>query len=446
MIALAIVLLVVVASGPGSEPAAATPLGKALLPPEFEPLPEAVLRAPVRGPEAVTFDEAVERAIRYGTNPLVSFQEIARAEGLLGQARSTALPLVSLGGSYTLLDHARTFAGSLIQGQNTLGATATLAVPILTPQAWVGWAHGAQGVDVAVASDASVRRAAAITAAHAYLTVVATHRAIEVSETAVATARGHYSYALSRREGGVGNELDVRRAEQEMSASEVQLQAAYAALARSREALGIICGAERPLDTKDVPAAPLYPDLAQAERGIETRQDVRAAKEQVRAANAVWKDSWADWVPILTGSFQGFLQNPVTVTTPAEGWIAQLVLTVPLFEGGLRPALAGQREAAARESEVELQAALLQAHSDVRLSFETLRYAVAGYQAARRGAASAMAALDLANQSYRAGATSNLDVIDAEQRARDAATTAVVAEDAVRQAKVDLLAAAGRFP
>jgi outer membrane protein TolC len=40
----------------------------------------------------------------------------------------------------------------------------------------------------------------------------------------------------------------------------------------------------------------------------------------------------------------------------------------------------------------------------------------------------------------------NLEVIDAERRARDAALAAVIAEDAVRQNRLDLLAAAGRFP
>ncbi|HTP49095.1 MAG TPA: TolC family protein [Anaeromyxobacteraceae bacterium] len=433
----------VAARAQAEAPAAA----RALLPPELSPLPDAILKARVAGPEAVTFEEAVERAVRYGTSSLVSLQEIVRAQGLLGQARSAALPLVTLSGSYTLIDHQRAIVGGiLIQGQQTLYGSATLSVPLVAPQAWVGWAQGAEGIDVAVASDASVRRTAAITAAHAYLTVVAAHRTVEVSDTAVATSRAHYDYSLARRRGGVGNELDVKRAEQEMAASDVQLQAAYTALARSREALGIICGSQLPLDSTSLPTAPSYPDLEQAEGGIEGREDVRAAKEQAKAARAVWKESWADWMPILTGSLQGFLQNPATTATPSEGWIAQLILTLPLFEGGLRPALSQQREALARESEAQLRGALLQAGSDVRVSFEALRYAFAGYEAARRGAVSAVAALDLANQAYRAGATSNLEVIDAEQRARDAALTAVIAEDAVRQARVDLLAAAGRFP
>ncbi len=49
-------------------------------------------------------------------------------------------------------------------------------------------------------------------------------------------------------------------------------------------------------------------------------------------------------------------------------------------------------------------------------------------------------------QAFQAGATTSLDVTDAERTARDADTAAVVAEDAVRQSRLDLLAAVGRFP
>ena len=43
-------------------------------------------------------------------------------------------------------------------------------------------------------------------------------------------------------------------------------------------------------------------------------------------------------------------------------------------------------------------------------------------------------------------ASTNLEVIDAERRARDAVVTAALSEDAARQARLDLLAASGSFP
>jgi outer membrane protein TolC len=65
---------------------------------------------------------------------------------------------------------------------------------------------------------------------------------------------------------------------------------------------------------------------------------------------------------------------------------------------------------------------------------------------AREAAKLAAEALELSQLAYRAGATSNIEVVDAERRARDAETDAAVAEDSARQARLDLLASAGRFP
>jgi outer membrane protein TolC len=47
---------------------------------------------------------------------------------------------------------------------------------------------------------------------------------------------------------------------------------------------------------------------------------------------------------------------------------------------------------------------------------------------------------------YREGATNDLEVVDAERRARDADAAALIAEDTARQARIDLLSASGRFP
>ena len=441
-------VLVLVLATSAATPRAQTPLSAAPspLPPALAAPPDVVLQARVSVAESITFDEAVKRALAYNTSTLIAAQEIVRAEGLMGQARAAALPFVGLGGTWTVLDHDRILGGRLVQAGQSLQATATLAVPLVAVPRWYAWAHGSEGVDVAALTDAEVRRSVAITAARAYLTVVAAHRAVDVSASAVKVGVDHQDYALARRKGGVGNELDVKRSEQERWAAEVQLQLANVLLARGREALGVICGASGPLDSTGVPQVKFYPDLDQAEGGLAGRQDVKAATGRAHLAGAIWNDSWSDWLPVLAGTFQGYAQTNAVAPTPPSGWVGQLVLSFPLFEGGLRPAQSKERGALAAEAEEALQGLLRQARSEVRVSFEAMRFAYAGYDAARRGAESATATLELANLAYRAGATSNLDVIDAERRARDAATTAVIAEDSVRQANLDLLSAAGRFP
>jgi len=121
-------------------------------------------------------------------------------------------------------------------------------------------------------------------------------------------------------------------------------------------------------------------------------------------------------------------------------------LTLPLYDGGLRYGQEHEREALAGEARLSVEATLRQAKSDVRTAFEEIREADVALDQARQSSAFAKHALDLANLAYRAGATTNLEVIDAERQARDAETQEAIAEDAAREARLDLLAASGRFP
>jgi outer membrane protein TolC len=82
----------------------------------------------------------------------------------------------------------------------------------------------------------------------------------------------------------------------------------------------------------------------------------------------------------------------------------------------------------------------------VRTADEEVRRSAASLDSARQAARLAAQALELTNIGYRAGASTNIEVIDAERRARDADTAVAQAEDAWRQSLLDLLLATGRFP
>jgi outer membrane protein TolC len=105
-----------------------------------------------------------------------------------------------------------------------------------------------------------------------------------------------------------------------------------------------------------------------------------------------------------------------------------------------------ERSALDAEARIQLDGTLQEARSDVRLAYANLQHSLAALDQTRRGADRARAALAMVEDAFRAGATTSLDVIDAERTARDADSATVIAEDAVRQSRLDLLAAIGRFP
>jgi outer membrane protein TolC len=178
----------------------------------------------------------------------------------------------------------------------------------------------------------------------------------------------------------------------------------------------------------------------------EHRSDVQAAGARLHATQHVVDDNWTDYSPYLSGTFMPFYQDPAIVTYPTTGWQAQLILTIPFYDGGLRYGQQKERGVARDEAQTQLDATLRQARSDVRTAFEEVKRADASLAAARDAARLAQSGLDLANIAYRAGQSTNIEVIDAERTARDAETAVAVAEDGAREARVDLLAATGRFP
>ena len=164
-------------------------------------------------------------------------------------------------------------------------------------------------------------------------------------------------------------------------------------------------------------------------------------------ARRVLRDSYADYLPLLQGVVQPFYQHPAPITAPSEtGWQASLVLSIPLFDGGARYGLRRERSALFEESKAQLEGLLRQARSDVRTAFESVRRADESVRSAREAARLSHEALDMTMHAYHEGATNDLEVVDAQRRARDADTAGLVAEDTARQARVDLLSATGRFP
>ena len=82
----------------------------------------------------------------------------------------------------------------------------------------------------------------------------------------------------------------------------------------------------------------------------------------------------------------------------------------------------------------------------MRLAEETVRSTERALMSVRLSAQQAAEVLTITNTAFEAGATTNLEVIDAQRSARDAETSVAIAEDAVRRARLDLLTALGRFP
>jgi len=421
--------------------------GIALAMPTRAQTPPPLVEGQAPAPPPITLAQAIQRALLQNPNVVVALQEIKRSEALVREARAASLPTLTGTGIYTRLDSDRRFGDRVILAKDQISASVTLAVPLIVPQRWASWSHASSNVTTSRAAGEDIKRLTAVATARAYLAVIAQKHVVDVNEHALKTARVHFDYAHTRFLGGIGNRVDDVRAEQQVATSQAQLETAYAALARAREALGVVLANDGPLDAAEEIPLPAAPSLAAAlEESKNKRPDVLANKARLETAEQVRNDSYTDYLPFLVGNIQPFYQNPESLTQPQTGWQAQLVLTVPFYDGGLRYGLARERESLSEEARTQYESIITQARSDVRVAFESVKRAESALVAAENAARLAHSALELATIAYRAGATTNLEVIDAERAAHAADTAAAVAEDQAGQARIDLLAASGRFP
>jgi outer membrane protein TolC len=413
-------------------------------PPPAAPAPSSA--SPSRSAPKIGFEDAIQRALARNPNNELAAEEMRRADALVQQSRAAWLPIVNANATYTRLDSDRVLGDRVIQPANVLNANINVTVPLVSPRGWVATARAKDNRELARLTLVDTRRQIAIAAGRAYLTVIAQHRVLESSLHARDTARVHEEFAKARLTGGVGNRLDAVRAAQERASSETRVQNQTIALVRAQEALGMLLGENGPIDAQDaVLSAP--PNLAAALGEAEShRSDVVAQRERVEVTRKSVRDSYAEYLPVLSGVVQPFYQTPASLTIPTTGWQAQLLLTLPLFDGGNRYGLKHERDSLHEQAKMRLDAALRQARSEVRVAFEAVQRSDDALVQAREAAVLARESLDLSQLAYRAGATSNIEVVDAERRAREAATESAVAEDVARQARLDLLAAAGRFP
>jgi outer membrane protein TolC len=285
----------------------------------------------------VTFDVAVKRALDRNPTAKIADAEIQRARALMQEVRASSLPTLNAIGTYTKLDHERLSNGVVALPGSSLNANVTLTAPLIYPRGWVQWSQAGDQIDVARANAADVRRTLAVTTARAYITVLTQKRLRETAITARDNAKAHFEFTRAQLVGGIGNRLDEVRAAQELTTDEVNLQNQEVALVRAREALGVLVAGDGAVDCDEQPTQAAMPTLAEATNGSQTdRADVVALKRASKAADRTVDNAWADYMPYLDLIAFPFYQNPAYTTVPRTGWEAQLVLTVPLYDGGYR--------------------------------------------------------------------------------------------------------------
>lgn len=395
--------------------------------------------------ETVTFDEAIARAIEKNPTVAIAAANILRSEALVQQARSAVLPRVSANVTNTTLDSGRSFGEQTVQPQNQSVFGLNASVPVIAAAQWAARTQAMDQVEIARLSVTDTRRQIAVATASAYLAIIAQKRLVDVNLTAIETARGQLEYNTRRREGGVGSRLNELRSAQVLAATQAQLEALRLNVRRAQEALGVLLAANGSVDVSGEPAFEIPLDVAEAE-WLPSRPDIRVFTAQRQATERIVNDSRLDWWPAASVTFGPQLISPAGIFQPSRTWSLSVQLSQPLFEGGQRRSARRQREALFASSTLVVTRAEIAARSEVRIARAAVEARERALGSARQAAGTAAEVLKITIIAFEAGATTNIEVIDAQRSARDQESVVAQAEDAARQARLELLVALGRFP
>lgn len=254
---------------------------------------------------------------------------------------------------------------------------------------------------------------------------------------------------LVKFRGSIASELDVARAEYQLSSSQARQFGVQARRQVVEHALAAMVNAApmhfsvAPVD--DSPLVQVEVPMTVPSTLLQRRPDVAAMEREMARANKGIGVARATFFPSLPLGASGGIAGHFASIFRVKNffWSAGAFLKVPGFTGGAGRARLQQSWSAYREAEDRYRATLLRAFREVEDGLS--RTHLLASEVARQGAAvgAATKQQDLSMELYRGGLASTLDLINAQVNALDARVTAAELKAELRRATVGLVRAMG---
>lgn len=417
-------------------------------------------------PVRLSLGEAARLAAHQSNTVQTAEQRVAEAVARVRQSRAALLPELSA----NALQSGRTFNsvtfgitlptapgqpplfnpnGEVLGPVNTLDLRGHVQANIFDYSVLARMRTAETAVSAARADISSASEQAAGQAAAAYIRVLRGNAQLDARIADSTLARELLTIAQSQLEAGVGVALDVTRAQSQLAGVRAQLISARNERERAqldlRRALNLTLDA--PLELTDslssiVPDGLALEEGAATARALRDRPDLRAAEEQLRAAQQTVSAIRSERLPSLSVfGDDGVIGKNASRLLPTYTYGIQLSL--PVFDGFRREGRIQEQEATARELDVRHRDLEQQAALDVRGALLDLTAARDQVSATRERLRLAEQEVAQARERFRAGVAGNADVVTASLTLNAARSQYVDALTALQQARVSVARAEG---
>ena len=272
-------------------------------------------------------------------------------------------------------------------------------------------------------------------------------------ERSVAAYARFLQLTRNRQDAGVAAPLDVAQAETQLASAEAQAIDLQNQRAQIEHALAVLVG--QPPGSLGIAAASALPDIPPTPSLLPTtllerRPDIVAAERRVAAANAQIGVATAAWFPVLdlNGSL-AYRHSELAqlFDLPNRVWSLGPTLAMTLLDGGGRQAAMALAEAGYDQAVASYRQTALTAFQEVEDNLAAAHWLKLESEAQARALAAARRARAIADNQYRAGIVSALNVVTAQASELAAEVSSIGIASRRLQAAVQLIKnAAGQLP
>jgi outer membrane protein TolC len=371
----------------------------------------------------------------------VAVDELERAEAATRVAWGGVLPTATGVATIGYASTSNSLFATLPAG-NSLSGELVVVAPLIHLRNAHAIGTARVGQDIARLSLVDVRRRFALSLSRALLSIAAARRIAEVNRIGLRAALVRLELTRARVGIGVVDARDLLRAQQDVASARAAIPSADEALRQAREGLALLFGQTGELDVAGDPAS-LQGELASFCGGANSgapRADVAVAKRQIVLAERNVDDIALLFAPTLSAQLNvGTIGAPIAGPY-ASGWSVLGVLTIPLYDGGVRYGEKRDRVALVDESRARAVQVEVSVATETAQARRAIDVAMAAEHAAREARDLAQKIDDAQRGAYAVGAsgTTNFDVIEAGRVLRQAEGLLVVRELELARARVSL--------
>jgi outer membrane protein len=397
----------------------------------------------------ITLGEAIRRSTQLDPDYVSALGKMDDAEwGRRAAVLAFVLPSVQVG-----LDETK-YNQAFFNPANPANPTSTLVVGRASAQYELSFRKFSElsrtqaEIGSANAGEVEQRYRTALETESSYYDVLVNQELARVSRERVNRAQEGLTVARARVSSGAAVPTDSLQLVLELIRSQVEVLRQENALRRSQFELGRRVGADGPVDgvpADTMPAADLPITLPEALRfALDQGPQYRSARANESAAEAALKSERGDYLPTL--SIGGLHQRYDTQIFPEAAKVSSLTFTIslPIWDDGLREiqitrARVNRDVARAVREDLERQV-----RRDVNNAYDVYQTSRAAVDLARVGVVVARETYRMQELRYRSGASTILDLLDAQVDLAQSEAGLVQARYATRLALAGLEAILGR--